>query len=66
MAFMTHPKHGATITSAVAEHEENGWTVGTPEEWISGKNAGQDANESVSDDPVAEAPKERGRPAGVR
>jgi hypothetical protein len=56
MAFMTHPKHGATITSAVAEHEKNGWTVSTPEEWIEGKNAGQ----------VADAPEKRGRPAGVK
>lgn len=74
MAFMTHPKHGATITNDVAEHEKNGWSISAPEAWIAGKNSGSAGEESptelVSDDfpkvQPEEAPKKRGRPAAVK
>ena len=58
MAFMTHPKHGATMTNDVAEHEKNGWSVSTPEEWIAGKNSENPKADEIDGEP---APKKRGQ-----
>lgn len=57
MAFMTHPKHGATHTNDVAAHEAAGWTVSTYEAWLAGKTQ----PEPVSTADVEQAPRRRGR-----
>lgn len=64
MAFMTHEKHGATITNDVAGHEKNGWKVSTPEEWIAGKRDEVviDEQDQTEHEPM---PKKRGRPFKV-
>lgn len=56
MAFMTHPKHGATNTHDVAGHESNGWSISTPEEWISGKNSEKPKADEIDGE---SAPKKR-------
>ena len=71
MAFMIHPKHGATHTHDVAAHEAAGWKVSTYEAWLSSKAPPQAQQEPGDDgalavathgDNIKQIARRRGRP----
>ena len=58
MTFLTHKDHGAMYVpdSTIAEHQENGWQVSTPQEWVAHKT------KQTNPDIDAPAPRKPGRP----